>query len=87
MEYLVVLEKSDSGFGAYLPDLPGCIAVADTLKGAKELIAEAVSLHIGRMREMGLPVASCSSLRFVFEKEPNVDEDEKVRPFQQKPTP
>ena len=76
MEYLVVLEKSDSGFGAYLPDLPGCIAVADTLEETKELITEGVKLHIGRMQEMGLPVASCSSLRFVFEMEPNVDEDE-----------
>jgi len=76
MEYLVVLEKSDSGFGAYLPDLPGCIAVADTLKETKELITEGVKLHIDRMREMGLPVASCSSLRFVFEREPNVDDGE-----------
>ncbi|MDE0485295.1 MAG: type II toxin-antitoxin system HicB family antitoxin [Candidatus Poribacteria bacterium] len=74
MEYLVVLEKSDSGFGAYLPDLPGCIAVAETLEETKELITEAVNLHIDRMREMGLPVASCSSLRFVFEMEPNMDE-------------
>ena len=73
MVYLVVLEKSDTDFGAYLPDLPGCIAVGDTVKETKELIAEAVSLHIDRMREMGLPVASCSSLQFVFEMEPNVD--------------
>ena len=77
MEYIVVLEKSDSGFGAYLPDLPGCIAVADTLEETKELITEAVKLHIDRMREMGGFVASCSSLRFVFEKEPNMDDDEK----------
>ncbi len=73
MVYLVVLEKSDTGFGAYLPDLPGCIAVGDTLEETKELITEAVSLHIDRMREIGLPVASCSSLWFVFEMEPNVD--------------
>lgn len=75
MEYLVVLEKSNSGYGAYLPDLPGCIAVADTLKETKDLIAEAINLHIDRMREMGLPAAPCSSLRFVFESEPNVDEN------------
>ena len=73
MEYLVVLEKSDSGFGAYLPDLPGCIAIADTLKETKKLIAEAVNLHIDQMQEMGLPAASCSSLRFVFEREPNIE--------------
>ena len=73
MVYLVVLEESDTGFGAYLPDLPGCIAVGDTLEETKELVTEAVSLHIDRMREMGLPVASYSSLRFVFEMEPNVD--------------
>ncbi|RKU26944.1 hypothetical protein C6497_12940 [Candidatus Poribacteria bacterium] len=74
MEYLVVLEKSDTGFGAYLPDLPGCIAVAGTLEETKELITEAVNLHIERMREMGLPAASCSSLRFVFEMEPDIDQ-------------
>lgn len=73
MEYIVVLEKSDIGFGAYLPDLPGCIAVADTLKETKDLIAEAVNLHIDRMQEMGLPIASCSSFRFVFEREPNIE--------------
>ena len=77
MEYIVVLEKSDSGFGAYLPDLPGCIAVAGTLEETKELITEAVKLHIDRMQEIGGFVASCSSLRFVFEKEPNMDDDEK----------
>ena len=74
MEYIVVLEKSSTGFGAYLPDLPGCIAVGDSLKETKELIAEAVNLHIDRMRETGLPIVSCTSLRFVIEKEPNMDE-------------
>lgn len=74
MEYIAVVEKSNTGFGAYLPDLPGCIAVGDTLKETKELIVEAVNLHIDLMRDMGLPVVSCTSLRFVFEIESNMDE-------------
>ena len=40
-------------------------------------IQETVKLHIDRMREMGMFVASYSSLRFVFEKEPNMDDGEK----------
>ena len=74
MEYIVVLEKSNTGFGAYLPDLPGCVAVGDTLKETKELITEAVNLHIDRMLEMGLPVIAYTSLWFVIENEPNMDE-------------
>ena len=44
--YTVVLEKSDNGYAAYLPDLPGCVAAGDTLEETKALIAEAVSSHL-----------------------------------------
>ena len=45
--YTVVLEKSDNGYAAYLPDLPGCVAAGDTLEETKALIAESVSSHLG----------------------------------------
>jgi predicted RNase H-like HicB family nuclease len=56
MNYLVVIEKSDTGFGAYVPDLPGCVAVGNTEEEALRLISEAVALHIEALKEQGLPV-------------------------------
>ncbi len=46
MKYLVVVEKSGNEFGAYVPDLPGCVAVADTRKEVVTLIQEAIEFHI-----------------------------------------
>ena len=46
ISYTVVLEKSNNGYAAYLPDLPGCVAAGDTLEETKALIAEAVSSHL-----------------------------------------
>ena len=53
MEYLVILEKGDSSYGAYVPDLPGCIAVGETKEEAMQLIQEAIELHIDSLRENG----------------------------------
>jgi predicted RNase H-like HicB family nuclease len=53
MKYLVVIEKGPSSFGAYVPDLPGCVAVAKTRRKVKRLIREAIQLHIEDMRERG----------------------------------
>ena len=46
MRYAVIFEKSDSGFGAYVPDLPGCIAVGDSLAEVKGLISQAMKIHL-----------------------------------------
>jgi predicted RNase H-like HicB family nuclease len=56
MRYAVVIEKGPTSYGAYVPDLPGCVAVAKTAAQVKKLIAEAVSLHFEGLREDGLPV-------------------------------
>jgi predicted RNase H-like HicB family nuclease len=58
MEYVVILEQGESSVGAYVPDLPGCVAVAETRDEAMELIREAVELHIENLRENGEPVPS-----------------------------
>ena len=42
MQYLVVFEKSENSYGAYAPDLPGCVAVGETMNEVRELIAEAI---------------------------------------------
>ena len=56
MEYLVILEQGETSFGAYVPDLPGCIAVAETKEEALDLIREAIDLHLESLRENGEPV-------------------------------
>jgi predicted RNase H-like HicB family nuclease len=56
MKYLVVIEKGPGIFGAYVPDLPGCVAVAKTRRGVKGLIRRAIRLHLQDMRERGEPI-------------------------------
>jgi predicted RNase H-like HicB family nuclease len=53
VKYLVVIEKGPTSFGAYVPDLPGCVAVAKTRREVKRLIREAIQLHVADMRERG----------------------------------
>lgn len=53
MEYLVVVEKGKSSYGAYVPDLPGCVAVATTRRELRKLIREGIELHIQAMRKAG----------------------------------
>lgn len=53
MEYLVILEHGESSFGAYVPDLPGCVAVGETRDEAMQLIREAIELHLESLRENG----------------------------------
>jgi len=55
-EYVVVIEQSETGFGAYVPDLPGCVALGETRDEALALIREAIELHVESLRECGEPV-------------------------------
>ena len=61
MKYLVVIEKGENSFGAYVPDLPGCAVVGESREEALELIREAVELHIESLREQGSPVPEPAS--------------------------
>lgn len=56
MQYLVIVEQSDTGYGAYVPDLPGCVAAAKTHDEVLKLIHEAIVFHIKGLHEEGLPV-------------------------------
>jgi len=62
MRYAVVYEKGRSGYGAYVPDLPGCVAVGKQLRRVQQLIREAIELHIEGLREDGEPVPPPTSL-------------------------
>jgi predicted RNase H-like HicB family nuclease len=57
MDYLVVIEKANDGsFSAYVPDLPGCVSCGDSEDEVRQLIGDAVALHIEALREQGEPV-------------------------------
>jgi predicted RNase H-like HicB family nuclease len=61
MEYLVVVEKGRSSYGAYVPDLPGCVAVGGTRREVLKLIRDAVKHHIEALRESGQSVPEPTS--------------------------
>lgn len=56
MQYLVVIEQGPASFGAYVPDLPGCIAVGESREEVAILVQEAIELHIEDLRSQGQPV-------------------------------
>lgn len=56
MKYAVVIEKAESNYSAYVPDLPGCVTVGDTVEAVERLIREAMAFHIEGLREDGLPI-------------------------------
>ena len=67
MQYLVVIEKGESSFGAYVPDLPGCIAAGESEAEVRVLIREAIEFHIEGLREAGQPVPNPHSSGAVVE--------------------
>ena len=57
MRYAIVIEKiHGSNYSAYVPDLPGCVATADSLEEIKRLMHEGIEFHLEGMREDGTPI-------------------------------
>ena len=65
MKYPVIYEPSPTGFSAYVPDLPGCVAAGESLEETRELIAGAIAMHIEGMREDGEPIPEPSLTELV----------------------
>jgi predicted RNase H-like HicB family nuclease len=61
MRYAVVIEKGENNYSAYVPDLPGCVSVGDTIAEVEREIQEAVELHLEGLRADGLPIPEPSS--------------------------
>jgi predicted RNase H-like HicB family nuclease len=61
MKYLVVVERGENGWGAHVPDLPGCIAAGDSRDEVLDLIREAISFHLEGLREAGAEIPRPSS--------------------------
>ena len=61
MRYAVVIERTDNGYSAYVPDLPGCIAAGDSRAETERLIREAIAMHVQSLKEQGHPVPDPST--------------------------
>jgi predicted RNase H-like HicB family nuclease len=61
MSYAIVIEKAETNYAAYVPDLPGCVATGKTIEETEQQIREAIEFHIRGMREDGLPIPDPSS--------------------------
>jgi predicted RNase H-like HicB family nuclease len=61
MRYAIVIEKGEGNYSAYVPDLPGCVAVGDTIEETERELQEAIEFHIEGMRADGLPIPEPSS--------------------------
>ena len=69
MHYLVVVERGPTSYGAYVPDLPGCVAVGETQDEALSLIREAIELHLEDLKDEGQPTPLPSSTSALVEVE------------------
>ena len=56
MRYAIVIEKAESNYAAYVPDLPGCVATGQTIEETEREIQEAIEFHLRGMREDGLSI-------------------------------
>lgn len=56
MKFAVMIEKGKTGYGAYVPDLPGCVAAGKSVAEVRKLIAEAITFHLEGLRDAGEPL-------------------------------
>ena len=61
MRYAIVIEKAENNYAAYVPDLPGCVAVAESQAEVETLIREAIEFHIEGLRDEGRPLPEPTS--------------------------
>jgi predicted RNase H-like HicB family nuclease len=64
MRYLIVIEQTETGYSAYAPDLPGCIATARTHEEIERDMTEAVGLHLDGLRNEGMEIPEPNILSF-----------------------
>lgn len=61
MRYLVIVEEGPTSFGAYVPDLPGCVAAAESREEALVLIRDAIEFHLEGLKSSGQPLPKPTS--------------------------
>ena len=67
LKYTVVIERFETGYGAYVPDLPGCGATGKTETEVRERIRTAIEIHLRSMREDGDPIPQPTSTAAIVE--------------------
>lgn len=67
MQFAVIIEKGDTSYGAYVPDLPGCVAAAESEEEVLKLIKEAIEFHLEGLREEGQEIPEPRSHSAVIE--------------------
>ena len=65
VKYAVVIEKGPTSYGAHVPDLPGCVAAAETREEVCALIREAIQLYVEALEEDGLPIPEPQSYELI----------------------
>ena len=70
MRYLVVVEESQKSYGAYVPDLPGCVAAGESREEVLQLIQEAIELHVEDLKNSGQAVPIPHSSSAIVEVQP-----------------
>lgn len=56
MRYLVMIRRTRTGYSVDAPDLPGCVATGNSVEHARQMIAEAIEMHLELLREQGEPI-------------------------------
>lgn len=56
MRYLVIIEKTDNNYSAYMPDIPGCVATGKTQEKAHKELVKVFKMHLKGMEEDGLSI-------------------------------
>ena len=67
MQYTVIIEKSENNYGAWAPDLPGCVSTGKTAEETLANMREAIELHLEGMREDGDPIPVPTTTAAVIE--------------------
>lgn len=62
MKYLIVIEKTNTGYSVYAPDLPGCVATGETVTEAEQEMREAIEFHLEGLQEEGYETPAPSSM-------------------------
>ena len=75
MRYAIVIEKAESNFSAYVPDLPGCVATGKTLEEVQREISEAIAFHLDGMRADGIDPAVPESIVDYVQVAPALEPD------------
>lgn len=62
MKYAVIIERGETSYGAYVPDLPGCFAVGNSLDEVKRILKESIEFHLEGLQMEGISIPSVKSL-------------------------